>query len=89
MLLYWKLSVFLEREKDSTKELKGVFLYILAKRRVPVFPLFIVLTFENYEPCFFYENLILIKTKKNINVCCFQVIKSQTNYEYLFQQHRQ
>jgi len=35
--------------------------------------LFIALTFENYEPCIFYEILILIKTK-NIIVCCFQVI---------------
>jgi len=35
--------------------------------------LFIALTFENYERCFFYEILILIKTK-NINVCCFQDI---------------
>jgi len=41
--------------------------------------LFIALTFENYERCFFlYEILILIKTK-NINVCCFQVVTNQTN----------
>jgi len=30
---------------------------------------------------FFYEILILIKTK-NLNVCCFEVI---TNHDYLFQ----
>jgi len=29
---------------------------------------FIALTFENYERCFLYEILILVKTK-NINVC--------------------
>jgi len=34
--------------------------------------LFITLTFENYERCFFYEILNLIKTK-NINVCCFKL----------------
>jgi len=51
------------------------FIHTSEKRgtHVPVFPLFIMLTFENYERCFFYEILILIKTK-NINVCCFQII---------------
>jgi len=39
--------------------------------------------FENYEQRFFYDILILIKTK-NINVCCFQVITNQTNYGYIF-----
>ena len=34
---------------------------------------------------FFYE--ILIKNK-NINVCCFQVIKNQTNHDYLFQYNK-
>jgi len=43
--------------------------------------------FENYERCFFYEILNLIKTKKYINVRCFQVIKNQTNHDYLFQRH--
>jgi len=33
---------------------------------------------------FFYEILILIKTK-NIIVFCFQVITKQTNHDYLFQ----
>jgi len=33
--------------------------------------------------------LIVIKTKKNINVYCFQVIKNQTDQDYLFQRHRQ
>jgi len=43
----------------------------------------------NYERCFFfYEILILIKTK-NINGCCFQVITNQTNHDYLFQWHQQ
>jgi len=36
---------------------------------------------ENYERCFFYKILILIKTK-NINVCCFQIITNQTNHDY-------
>jgi len=33
---------------------------------------------------FFYEILILIKTK-NINVCCFIVITNQIKHDYLFQ----
>jgi len=37
---------------------------------------------------FFYEILILIKTK-NINVRCFQIITNQTNHNYPFQQHQQ
>ena len=36
---------------------------------------------------FYYEILILIKTK-NINVCCFQLITNQTNHNYLFQRHQ-
>jgi len=44
----------------------------------------IALTFENYEQCFFYEILILIKSK-NINVFCFQIITNQINHHYLFQ----
>jgi len=46
--------------------------------------LFIALTFKNYERYFFYDILILIKTK-NINVCYFQVIINQTYHDYLFQ----
>ena len=38
---------------------------------------------------FFYEILILIKTKKYINVCCFQVIKNQINRDNQFQRQRQ
>ncbi len=38
--------------------------------RVRISALFIVITFENYERYFFYEILVLIKSK-NINVCCF------------------
>ena len=57
--------------------------------RVRLSALFIALMFENYERCFFNEILILIKRKKIINVCCFQVIKNQTNHDYLFQRHRQ
>jgi len=55
--------------------------------QVPVFLLFFfALMFENYERCvnFFYEILILIKTKI-INVCCFQIITNQINHDYLFQ----
>ena len=38
------------------------------RARLSVF--FIALTFENYQRYFFYEILVLIKSK-NINVCCF------------------
>jgi len=49
------------------------FLLLLAKKtalRVRISVFFIAVMFENYERYFFYEILILIKSK-NINVCCF------------------
>jgi len=52
--------------------------------RVRFSVLFTALMFENYEQCFFYEILILIKSK-NINGFCFQTITNQTNHDYLFQ----
>jgi len=51
----------------------SVFYYTLAKRwalRVRLSALFTALNFENYEPYFFYEVLVLIKNK-NTNICCF------------------
>jgi len=46
--------------------------------------LFIVPTSKYNKRCFFYEILILIKSK-NIIVFYFQIITNQTNHDYLFQ----
>jgi len=46
----------------------------------PSFRFFIAFTFENYDHYFFYEILILIKSK-NINAFCFQIITNQINHD--------
>jgi len=56
-----------------SKQNYGVFIIITCKKRAlraRISALFITVTFENYERYFFYEILVLIKSK-NINVCCF------------------
>ena len=69
-------SLLLTSEKTST--------------HVPIFPRFLLRhRLKIMNGVFFYEIFILIKTKKNINVCCFQVIKNQTNHDNLFQRHQQ
>jgi len=60
-----------------TNEKKGTHVHVFSL-------FFIMLIFKNYEWCFFYEILILIKSK-NINVLCFQIITNQTNYDLVFQ----
>jgi len=53
--------------------MNGVFAHM------PVFPLFLLRQhLKIMNGVFFYEIVILIKTK-NINVCCFQVLTNQTN----------
>jgi len=47
------------------------------------------LTFEIMNDIFFMKFWFWLKQKKYINVCYFQVIKIQTNHDYLFHQHRQ
>jgi len=84
------MDVWYDTNVDMQKKLNWLLFIIilLAKRHAltcPSFRFFITLMFKNYKQYFFYEILILIQTKKNINVCYFQVIKNQINYDYLFQ----
>ena len=62
------------------------YIYSLAKRRTftcPSFRTFYCANVWKLWTMFFYEILILIKSK-NINIFCFQIITNQTNLVYLF-----
>jgi len=51
--------------------------------QVSVFPLFLLRQRLKIINGVFYE--IFIKSKKYINVFCFQIIIDETNHDYLFQ----
>ena len=74
VLIVFKIKVIFGKKSPTQKcaEMVVSFIYTSEKRalRTRISALFIAVTFENYERYFFYEILLLIKSK-NINVCCF------------------
>jgi len=57
-------GIFIKKNSTQNTKRSSFLNIVLAKRRARRFALFIALTFENYERNFFYEILILIKSKK-------------------------